>query len=48
MDFDGNKITENIYNSITNIDYKEGNLRVEQNGSFGVINIKGTTILNPE
>ena len=48
MDFDGNKITENIYNSITNIDYKEGNLKVEQNGSFGVINIKGTTILNPE
>lgn len=48
MDFDGNKITENIYNSITNIDYKEGNLRVEQNGSYGVINIKGTTILEPE
>lgn len=48
LDFDGNKITENIYNSITNIDYKEGNLRVEQNGSYGVINIKGTTILEPE
>ena len=48
MDFDGNKITENIYNSITNIDYKEGNLRVEQNGNYGVINIKGTTILEPE
>ena len=48
IDFDGNKITENIYNSITNIDYKEGNLRVEQNGRYGVINIKGTTILEPE
>ena len=48
IDFDGNKITENIYNSITNIDYKEGNLKVEQNGKYGVINIKGTTILNTE
>ena len=48
MDFEGNKITENIYNSITNIDYKEGNLKVEQNGQYGVINIKGTTILEPE
>lgn len=48
MDFNGNKITENIYNSITNIDYKEGNLRVEQNGNYGVINIKGTTVLNTD
>lgn len=48
IDFEGNKITENIYNSITNIDYKEGNLKVEQNGSYGVINIKGTTLLNTE
>ena len=44
IDFEGNKITENIYNSITNIDYKEGNLKVEQNGSYGVINIKGTNM----
>lgn len=48
MNFEGNKITENIYNSITNIDYKEGNLKIEQNGQFGVINIKGTTIIKPE
>lgn len=48
IDFEGNKITENIYNSITNIDYKEGNLKVEQNGQYGVINIKGTTIIKPE
>ena len=40
----------NDYDKIenTNIDYKEGNLKVEQNGSYGVINIKGTTILEPE
>ena len=48
IDFEGNKITDNIYNSITNIDYKEGNLKVEQNGQYGVINIKGTTIIQPE
>lgn len=48
IDFEGNKITENIYNSITNVDYKEGNLKVEQNGQYGVINIKGTTVLKSE
>ena len=47
IDFEGNKITDNLYNSITNIDYKEGTLKVEVNGSFGVINIKGTTLLEP-
>ena len=48
MDLSGKEITKNIYNSITNIDYKEGNLKVEQNGEFGVININGTTLIKPE
>lgn len=48
IDFEGNKITENIYNSIVNIDYKEGCLRVEQNGKYGIININGTQLINPE
>ena len=48
MDFDGNKITNAIYEEIESVDYKEGYLKVKKDGYYGVINIKGTQILNAE
>lgn len=48
MDFDGNKITEAIYEEIGTVDYKEGFLKVKKEGLFGVINIKGKEILKAE
>lgn len=48
IDFEGNKITENIYVSIENLEYKEGCFIVNQEGKYGVINLKGNTIVNAE
>lgn len=48
IDFDGNKITENIYDSIENLEYKEGTFVVEKEGKYGVINLKGNTLVNIE
>ncbi len=48
MDFEGNKITDAIYEDIKNVDYKEGYLKVKEQGLYGVINIKGKKILNSE
>lgn len=48
IDFNGNKITENIYTSLESLEYKEGCFIVEQEGKFGVINLKGNTIVNIE
>ncbi len=48
MDFDGNKITEPIYEEISTVDYKEGYLKVKKEGNYGVINIKGVQILKEE
>ncbi len=48
MDFEGNIITEPIYEEITTVDYKEGYLKVKKEGQYGVINIKGVQILDEE
>lgn len=45
IDFTGEEITANIYNSIQNLEYKEGCFVVEQEGKFGVINLKGNEIV---
>lgn len=45
IDFNGQEITANIYNSIQNLEYKEGCFIVEQEGKFGVINLKGNEIV---
>ena len=45
IDFDGNKITDAIYEDISSVDYKEGYLKVKDQGNYGVINIKGTKII---
>ena len=48
IDFTGKKITENIYDSIENLEYKEGCFIVEKEGNYGVINLKGNTLVNIE
>lgn len=45
IDFSGKKITEPIYGQIDSLGFKEGELLVEQNGKYGVINIKGTNLV---
>ena len=46
IDFEGNKITDAIYEDISSVDYKEGYLKVKEQGNYGVINIKGTKIID--
>jgi len=45
IDFEGKKITKNIYNSIENLQSTEGKLLVSKDDKYGVINIKGTTLV---
>ncbi|MBP3503004.1 MAG: WG repeat-containing protein [Clostridia bacterium] len=45
IDFNGNKITEAIYDSIEGFEYKEGLLLVKRKGKFGIININGVSII---
>ena len=46
IDFEGNKITDAIYEDISSVDYKEGYLKVKEQEKYGVINIKGTSIID--
>ena len=48
IDFDGKKVTKNIYNSIENLQSTEGKLLVSKDGKYGVINIKGTTLVETD
>lgn len=48
MDIAGDKITDAIYEEISNIDYKEGYLKVKKEGRYGAINIKGKEVLKIE
>lgn len=48
MDISGDKITDAIYEDISNIEYKEGYLKVKKEGQYGAINIKGKEILKIE
>lgn len=45
IDFNGKKLTKNIYNSIENLQSVEGKMIVSKEGKYGVINIKGTTLV---
>lgn len=48
IDFQGNKITDAIYDSIEGFEYKEGILLVKKDGKYGLININGATIVKEE
>lgn len=45
---DGKKITDNIYDSIENLSPTEGKMLVSKNDKYGVIDIKGNTIVKTE
>lgn len=48
IDFEGNEITEPIYDEITGLDYKEGTLLVKQDEKYGIININGAEMVKVE
>ena len=48
VDFAEKELTKNIYQSIENLQGTEGKLLVCKNGKYGVININGTTIVEPK
>lgn len=45
IDFNGNKITDAIYDSIEGFPYREGLLLVKKSEKYGVINMNGATII---
>lgn len=47
IDYSGNKITENIYDSIENLQYREGYLIVTKDEKVGIVNIEGKVLVNP-
>lgn len=48
IDFNGNKITDAIYDSIEGFNYREGILLVKKSDKYGIINIKGASIIKPK
>lgn len=48
IDYEGNIIIENKYNSIENMPSTEGKFIVSKNEKYGVINLKGTEIVKAE
>lgn len=46
VDFGGKKITEALYDEISSLDDKYGEILVKQNGKYGVINVKGTCLVH--
>ena len=45
MDLDGNKITDAIYEKVSSLTNKPGNISVKKEGLFGVLNSKGEEII---
>lgn len=45
IDFSGKKITENIYDSIENLQYREGYLIVTKDNKYGIIDIEGKVLV---
>ena len=48
INFEGKKTTQNIYDTIENLQPTEGKFLVSQNGKYGVIDLKGNTIVKTE
>ena len=46
IDFEGNKLTDAIYDSIESLTYREGELLTKKDDKYGVININGYTIID--
>ena len=45
IDFSGNIITKAIYEDISSVKYKEGEILAKKDGKYGVINNKGVTLI---
>lgn len=48
LNFNGKKITKNLYDSIENLQPTEGKFLVSRNGKYGVIDLNGNTIIKSE
>ena len=48
IDFDGNIIVKNIYESIENLQMTEGKFLVSRDGKYGVLSLKGVLLVNLE
>lgn len=46
--YDGKVVTKPIYDDISGLENKEGEMLVKKEGKYGVINSKGATIIKPE
>ncbi len=46
IDFSGKKITEALYDEMTSLDDKYGEILIKQNGKYGVINVKGVSLVH--
>ena len=48
IDFDGNKLTQNEYSSIENLQSTEGKFLVSKNDKYGIINLNGALLVKTE
>lgn len=48
LNFNGKKLTKDLYDSIENLQPTEGKFLVSKNGKYGVIDLNGNTIIKPE
>lgn len=48
IDFDGNEITKNEYNSIENLQSTEGKFLVSKNNKYGIINLNGALLVKTD
>ena len=46
LDFSGNKITDEMFESVESLDEKYGEILVKQNGKYGVINVNGVQMVD--
>lgn len=46
LSFDGNKITEPIYEELVSLSDKYGEIRAKKDGKYGVINVKGVILVH--
>ena len=48
LNFDGEKITDAIYEEVSSLEDKYGEIKIKQKGKYGVINIKGKVLIKPK
>jgi len=48
LDFSGKKVTDPIYDEVTSLTDKYGEILIKTDGKYGVINVKGVVLVNPK